>query len=159
DVDGTLAYGAETQLAFGRQGTITGLAPVGTTVDRGGELAEIDGVPVVLLFGGRPMWRDLQGGVTHGPDVQQLPEELIALGYGTKSALGPDETWTAETTDAVKRWQHALGVDESGVVSQSAAVFQPGAVRIAEHLTEPGGNAGGPVLKVTSPAKQIAVSL
>ena len=159
DVDGTLAYGAETQLAFGRQGTITGLTPVGTTVDRGGELAEIDGLPVVLLFGDRPMWRDLQEGVTDGPDVEQLEANLIALGYGSTVALGPDQTWTTETTDAVKRWQHALGVDESGVVTQAAVVFQPGAVRIAEHLAEPGGSAGGPVLKVTSPTKQIAVSL
>jgi hypothetical protein len=159
DADGTLAYGTETDLAFGRPGTITALPAVGTTVDRGGELAEIDGGPVVLLFGDRPMWRDLQEGVSDGPDVEQLEANLIALGYGTEAALGPNQTWTDATTAAVKRWQHALEVDESGVVTQGAVVFKPAAVRIAEHATEPGGNASGPVLKVTSPTKQIAVSL
>ena len=159
DLDGTLGYGAESELSLNHPGTITALPPVGTTIDRGGVLGEVDGVPVVLLFGDRPMWRDLQDGVADGPDIEQLEANLIALGYGTEAALGPNETWTAATTAAVKRWQRALGVDETGVVTQGAVVFRAGAVRIAEHVAEPGGNAGGPALKVTSPTKQIAVSL
>ena len=51
-------------------------------VGRGKPAYEVDGRPVILLFGARPPWRAFQSGMTDGADVQQLEDNLRALGYG-----------------------------------------------------------------------------
>ena len=156
---GTLGYGDARPLALGAPGTITALPALGTIVDRGAQLAEVDGQPVVLFFGDRPMWRALGEGVADGPDVEQLEANLIALGYGTDAALGPNAHWTAATTAAVQRWQKALGVEESGSLEVGHVVFQPGALRVAGHAAEVGAMAGGPVLQVTGTEQSVHVDL
>ena len=159
DVSGTLGYGDAREVAFGGRGTITALPRIGTVIDRGGQLGEVDGRPVALLFGDRPMWRDLGPGASDGPDVAQVEANLVALGHGTHAALGENNTWSDATTDAVKHWQHATGRAETGVVAMGDVVFQPGAVRIAEHAASVGANAGGPALKVTGVARQITIDV
>ena len=83
---------------------------------RGHRLYEVDGSPVILLYGPRPEWRDLFLGVAPGPDVAQLDANLIALGYATPATLTVSDTFTAATSFAVQRWQAALGVTVTGVV-------------------------------------------
>jgi len=159
DVAGTLGFGDTTTVSLGGgHGTVTGLAPVGTVVDRGGKLGEVDGQPVTLLFGDRPMWRNLDQTATTGADVEQLEANLIALGYGTRSTLGPNQTWSQATTDAVKRWQKALGRPETGAVGMGDVVFLPTAVRVAGHSNGSGGT-GGSSLQVTSTARVVTVDL
>ncbi|HET7489429.1 MAG TPA: hypothetical protein VFJ85_15990 [Acidimicrobiales bacterium] len=159
DVSGTLGYGDTTPVALAGHGTVTALPALGSVVDRGGRLAEVDGRPVTLFFGDRPMWRDLGPGAADGPDIAQLEANLVALRHGTKGALGVDNTWTDATTAAVKRWQHALGQPETGAVAAGDLAFLPGAVRVAEHVATIGGAAGGPVLKVTGTARLVTVDL
>jgi hypothetical protein len=158
DVQGTLGYGDSRDVSFAGHGTITALAAVGTTVARGGRLGEVNGSPVTLFYGDRPEWRDLQAGVSDGADIEQLEANLIALGYGTRHRLGPNRQWNNETTDAVKRWQHALGVAETGVVTMTDVVYLPGPVRIA---AQPGasGEGGGAALKVTGTTRIVGVDL
>jgi peptidoglycan hydrolase-like protein with peptidoglycan-binding domain len=150
-VNGTLGYGTTDDVTFAGHGTVTRLAPVGAVVDRGGTLGEVDGQPVSLLFGDRPMWRDLAEGAADGPDIRQLEANLIALGYGAAGLLGPNDKWTQATTAAVKRWQHALRRPETGTVAMTDVVFRPAAVRVAAHA----GNA----LKVTGTTRVVAIDL
>ncbi|MEO8693678.1 MAG: peptidoglycan-binding protein [Acidimicrobiales bacterium] len=159
DFDGTLGYGDTSDLVIGGGGTVTAVVAPGTIVDRNGDLIEIDGRTVVLLIGARPMWRTLGDGVSDGADVQQLEENLIALGFATADELGPNEKWNWNTTTAVKRWQSARGVEQTGRVERSQVVFKPGAVRLAQNTTTVGGQAGGPVAKITAVTKGIKVDL
>ncbi|MEO7555038.1 MAG: peptidoglycan-binding protein [Acidimicrobiales bacterium] len=158
DAAGTLGYGSGRPLALGGQGTVTGLPALGAVVDRGGQLAEVDGLPVVLLLGDRPVWRAMGEGVS-GPDVEQLEANLIALGYGTEANLGPNTTWSAATTTAVKQWQKALGLDETGSVEPGRVVFQSAPLRVAQHLADLGAPAGGAVLQVTTTTQSVTVNL
>lgn len=158
DLDGTLGFGDPSELAVGRPGTITGLPAAGSVIDRGQQLVEVDGRPVPLLLGSRPLWRPLTTGV-EGPDVQILEENLVALGYATSVSLTVDETFTAATATAVRAWQEDLGLDETGIVQPTDAVVQPGAVRVSEVLATLGGPAGGPVLSVTGTERHISVAL
>ena len=107
------------------------------------------------------MWRSLGEGVDTGTaaDIRQLEENLIALGYGTAGGLGPNEVWSQATTAAVKRMQRALGVEETGRVDLGSVVFAPGAVRVASHVAEVGGGAGGPALEVTGVERLVDVDL
>jgi hypothetical protein len=160
-LDGTLGYGESRQLALGGQGTLTGLAAEGTVVDRGGVLGEVDGEPVVLLLGDRPMWRSLGEGAdtADGADIRQLEENLIALGHGTAANLGPNEVWSQATTAAVERWQEAIGLEETGRVDLGAVVFAAGPLRVGSHLADLGSPAGSPALEVTSPQRLVTVDL
>jgi peptidoglycan hydrolase-like protein with peptidoglycan-binding domain len=160
DYDGTLGYGDAHQVALtGAGGTITALPPVGTVVDRGDTIAEVDGRPVVVFFGERPMWRALGEGADDGADVEQVEQNLIALGYATDAQLGPNEKWSAATTTAIKKWQKALGVEQTGVVDPSAVVMSAGPVRVSKHIAEPGAPASGPAVEATGTTQLVTVAL
>jgi multidrug efflux system membrane fusion protein len=160
DVDGTLGHGDAVPLVNRTNGTLTWMAAPGSTVDRGEPLYEVDGRKVRLLFGDRPAWRTLGPGMS-GVDVKQLKQNLVALGYGTNSGLGTGDAWTAATTDAVKRWQKAAGLDQDGVVDLGEIVFQPGAVIISSQSGHIGEDArpGGAVLTATPAATVVTVGL
>ena len=160
DVDGTLGHGDAVPLVNRTNGTLTWMAAPGSTVDRGEPLYEVDGRKVRLLFGDRPAWRTLGPGVS-GVDVKQLKQNLVALGYGTTSGLGTGDAWTAATTDAVKRWQKAAGLDQDGIVDFGEIVFQPGAVIISSQSGHIGEDArpGGAVLTATPAATVVTVGL
>ncbi len=138
-------------------GVITGLAAPGTVVDRNGSLVEVDGLPAaVVMIGDRPMWRTLQEGVSDGPDVEQLEENLAALGY---SGFTVDQTFTSGTAAAVEDWQESLGLPRTGIVLRDDVVFQPGPVRVAGWSAQAGDPASGAVMTVTSTARIVTVDL
>jgi peptidoglycan hydrolase-like protein with peptidoglycan-binding domain len=67
---GTLGYGEAGQVG-GATGTLTWLAPEGSTVERGEALFAVDGRPVVALYGSVPLYRTLRAGATQaGPSVE-----------------------------------------------------------------------------------------
>jgi peptidoglycan hydrolase-like protein with peptidoglycan-binding domain len=141
-------------------GTFTAVPAIGDTLSEGQQLYAIDGRPVPLLYGSVPLYRTLQTGVTDGPDVQQLEQDLVDLGFGD-SSLTVDEKFTAATTAAVERWQAALGVNENGVVNTGEAVFLPGALRATNVRVALGSPAqvGAAVLDGTSTVHVVSVAL
>ena len=160
EVDGTLGHGDAVPVVNRGNGTVTWLAAAGSTVDRGEALYEVDGRKVPLLFGDRPVWRPL-GPDTSGVDVKQLKQNLVALGYGTAGGLGTGDAWTAATTDALKRWQKAAGLDQDGVVDLGEIVFLPGAVIVSSQSGHLGEDArpGGEVLTATPAAPVVTVKV
>lgn len=161
DVDGTLGYSGSTTVTNRLQGTVTALPEVGSVVDRGQPLYSVDSRPVPLLFGDVPAWRRLAVGVPDGADVHQLEANLVALGYATESQLKVDDHFDSATAAAVRRWQKALGVEQTGAVELGEAVFLPGKVRVAERTVAKGDATapGAPVVKVTSTNRQVRVEL
>jgi len=78
---GTLSY-AGAQTIFNRlSGTITWLPTVGQVVRAGGTLYKVSGQPVILMKGSVPAYRDLSEGVADGSDIEELKENLVALGF------------------------------------------------------------------------------
>jgi membrane fusion protein, multidrug efflux system len=161
-VSGTLGYGDPIPMRAAETGTITRIAPVGSTVRRGEALFSVDERPVVLLYGSLPLYRPLREG-TKGADVKELERNLAALGF---IGFTVDDTYGAATATAVRTWQAKLGSPPTGTVEPGQMVFTRGAVRIAEHGARVGdtvgrGSAegGGSVLSYTSPAKRVSVQL
>jgi len=159
ELSGTLGYGEQTDLARQGQGTITALPALGTVIDRGETLVEVDGHAVPLWFGSRPLWRQLGPGADDGPDVAEVEANLVALGFASADELTVDEDWTSATTEAVEDWQESLGLEETGSLAPGDVVIAFGAVRVAAHPTPVGGSAGGPVATVTGAARQVTVDL
>jgi Putative peptidoglycan binding domain len=131
-VDGTLGYGSTLELYDRLAGTFTWLPSVGAVIGCGGTLWRIDDLPVVLMYGAVPAYRTLKPGVSDGPDVTELNRNLIDLGYDPYGAIVDDEIFTEATAAAVKRWQKAEGMPETGEVELGRVVFAPGARRVTE---------------------------
>jgi hypothetical protein len=159
DLDGTLGYGDTHELALEAQGTLTWLPAEGTVIDRGQTVAEVDDEPIPLLLGDRPLWRELGPGVDDGRDVELVEANLVALGIVSADDVTVDQEWTSATTEAVEDWQESLGLEETGRLRPSDVVIQPAAVRVTDHVAEPGGPASGPALTVGGTTRQVTVDL
>jgi hypothetical protein len=159
ELDGTLGYGDTSQISLSATGTITALPALGSVIDRGQTVAEVDGLAVPLLLGDRPLWRQLDANATDGVDIQELEANLVALGFATSDPLTVDQEWTPATTAAVKAWQGSLGRDQTGVVAPGDVVVLPAPVRVSADPGAVGNPAGGPVLEVTGTTRVVGIDL
>ncbi|HTJ37365.1 MAG TPA: peptidoglycan-binding domain-containing protein [Dactylosporangium sp.] len=159
NVSGTLGRSGSYTVIAPAQGTVTWLPAVGAVVGRGKPAYEVDGKPVILLFGDRPPWRALQSGMTDGADVQQLEDNLRALGYG--AGLTVDQHFSSATYWAVRRWQKDSGLAVTGTVPLGQVVFVAGSVRISNAEMRAGGAVGpGQVVeRATSEQRAITANL
>ncbi|WP_231332324.1 peptidoglycan-binding protein [Actinomadura graeca] len=154
-VDGTLGYGGEHTVSGAGRGTLTWLAAPGSVIARGRPVYRIDDAPVPLLYGRLPLYRTLRAGMK-GADVLQFERNLRALGY---TGFTVDREYGTGTAAAVRRWQEALGVAETGTVAPGSVVITPGEIRVAARKTPVGGRPGGAVLTYTGTARVVGVDL
>ena len=127
----------------------------------GQSLYRVDDKPVVLYDGSTPAFRDLESGVSDGPDVYELNRALVRLGFDTQHLITIDDVWQAGTTDAVDLWQASLGESETGIIALGQAVFLPGAQRITAVdtvLGSTGQSAGGASSGAGSPSASSAAT-
>ncbi|HLX88955.1 MAG TPA: hypothetical protein VKR22_10940, partial [Acidimicrobiales bacterium] len=78
---GTLGYATTDPVINRMTGTYTALPDPGTAVQPGGTLYRVDDFPVVLMSGSTPAWRPFAAGMSDGPDVRELQQNLLTLGY------------------------------------------------------------------------------
>jgi len=156
---GTLGYADPGTLAAGADGTLTGLREPGSVVTRGHSLYAIDGhAAAFLLYGGLPVWRDFEPGMTDGEDVRQLERNLRALGHDPGAV---DDDWDADTTAAVMRFQSARELDENGSLARGEIVFRRGPTRMGEPKAAVGDQTspGRPLAETASTERRVTVML
>jgi peptidoglycan hydrolase-like protein with peptidoglycan-binding domain len=159
DVDGTLGFAHERTVAAPASGTITRLRPEGSTVLRGRSLLSVDAQATGwVLYGRRPMYRDLGPGASDGRDVRQLERNLKALGYDPGTV---DTDWTSATTAAVEAFQDDRGLDETGTLKRTDVVVSDGPARVGEHKAGVGDlvRAGAPVTQLTTRTPVVSASI
>jgi hypothetical protein len=140
-LDGTLGYSGERRVVNNLSGTVTRLPAPGTVLERGDQLYELEEwTHPILLYGSRPAWRTLDVESSNGADIQQLEENLSALGYLEADEV--DRNWDDQTTEAVEDWQDASGQEVDGVVDLGEAVFLAGPIRVTELPVELGARVG-----------------
>lgn len=156
-VDGTVGHGTASALAGRKPGTLTWLPEPGKVVGRGQSLYAVDAVGVRLLFGTTPLYRELQRGVSPGPDVTVLQENLVALGH--REAGPPDGEFGPGTEKALRNWQKAAGLPQTGKLGPGDAVVLPGAVRIESVTAQLGASADGELMKVTGTERLVTAKI
>ena len=161
-VSGQLGYdGAFTVGYQGVPGVLTSAAAPGSTVDRGGQLYAVANRPTRLLLGTVPAYRDFAPGMTDGPDVAELEQNLAALGMRPGTV---DQHFTASTADAVRRWQASWGLpsgQRTGALPLGSVTFSPAPVRVADVRVPVGGvvDGGADVLSATSTTRVVSAQL
>ncbi|MEC4016818.1 peptidoglycan-binding protein [Streptomyces sp. H27-D2] len=156
--EGTLGYAKERKLNAGAAGMLTWVSGSGSTAGRDDRLYEVDGKPVRLMYGTAPMYRTLKTG-DKGDDVEQLEANLRDLGYG--GWLTVDGTYTSGTADAVKRWQKAHDLPQTGRTGMDQIAFSSGPVRIKATGAAVGDQVapGNPVLTTTGSQRVVQFAL
>ena len=128
-VDGTLGYADARTVPAKPKGVLTWTPPIGATIATGHRILQVAGENVYLLDGTTPAYRTLQPGLK-GDDVLQLERDLRALGRDPDREMKVDGIWDDGTTAAVKRWQDAKDLPETGAIELGRIVFAPGDRRI-----------------------------
>jgi Putative peptidoglycan binding domain len=167
---GTLGFGAATPVTGRGTGVVTALAAAGSTVVRGRTLYRADDQPVLLFYGGTPLFRTLAAPTStgtstakppRGRDVTVVADNLQALGYDIGYRPPDDDglgaTYTAPLAAAVKRWQRHVGMKATGTLGAGQIVVLPGAVRIGSVQGRLGDPVQETLLSVTSTAKTVTV--
>jgi peptidoglycan hydrolase-like protein with peptidoglycan-binding domain len=125
---GTISYESRGKLTTQRAGTVTTAPQVGTVLTPGTAVTRVDDVPVVVLRGALPAWRAFEPEMAEGTDVQQLEQALQDAGFRPGKV---DRAFTSSTEAAVKSWQKAIGVEQSGKVALGDVVFLPEDLRVS----------------------------
>src|SRR5262249_8270662 len=159
-VKGRRGYGSWVNVAAPGQGTLTWLPAAGATIQRGQQVYRANETPVPLWYGGLPLYRTLRSGVS-GADGKEGEENLAALGY---TGVTVDHDYTSPTPSPGQRWQHDLGMTESGAaesgaVDPAAVVLAPGPIRVGTVRAALGDPAGGQVLAYTATTRTVTVAL
>jgi peptidoglycan hydrolase-like protein with peptidoglycan-binding domain len=152
----SLATAASSATFYGEGSTYSTLPAVGQIVRRGQSLYEIDGRPVVLMYGSVSAWRPFTAGMAPGRDVAELNANLNALRYG--SGLG--DQFTAQTGAAIRAFQADHGLEQTGALLLGSVVFEPRSVRVTSVTPTSGATVqAGAVLTVTSTVRQVTIEL
>jgi hypothetical protein len=160
-VSATLGYGGNYSVLNQATGVYTQLPAAGQVVRRGQVLYQVNGDPVVLLYGSVPAYRSLSEGMT-GADVRQLNANLVALGYATSSELDPaSDYFSAETAYVLESYQDHLGIPATGSLAPGQEVFLSSAARVTTISAQLGAQAepGSPVLQATATKRQVTIAL
>jgi len=152
-LNATLTYGDPVELPAG-SGIITALPTAGSVIERGQQVYEAEGRPVVLFQGARPFWRPLSADSEPGTDVKQLEENLAALGFFSEE---PDERFDWVTRQAVRDWQKSLGVSQTGAFSPADVVVTdaPG-IRISQVTAALGDEGASPATYTETTLRAVA---
>lgn len=136
---GTLRFAESRTTQSARGGVVTELPVPGSVKKFGDRLYAVDNVPVFLLRGDVPAWRNLESGMADGPDVRQLEQSLRDLGFFKGE---PDQKFRSATADAIKKWQKAVGLERTGQVPLGLVVFTGGDLRIGTVTVHVGDQVG-----------------
>lgn len=115
------------------QGVITRVADLREPVPVGTVVYEVAGVPVRLVEGAVPFYRDLGPGV-EGEDVFQLQAALFELGYLQSE---PDGRYAESTSEGVREWRRDLGLEDGEDVALGEVIAVPSLprlVRVADEI-------------------------
>ena len=141
EYNGTLRQTDSKVLNSPMSGVVTYVPKEGTVINFGEVLFAIDNKPVILLEGATPFYRTLDLNSNPGPDILQLEEALIYLGYAAEDFV-PDETFNETTSNMLNTIYVDYKIDtkyEITSAEQVAINLKEAEVESIEKIIEDGG--------------------
>ena len=126
-VTGTLRYADPHKLKSGFDGVLVQVPSSGTVLTHGDVIYSTGSEYAYLMHGAIPAWRSFEAGMENGEDIRQLETILQGMGYFENE---PDNRFTWYTTNAIMKWQKAVGLPQTGTIPLGRMVFTPGDLRV-----------------------------
>ncbi|MBW2567568.1 MAG: peptidoglycan-binding protein, partial [Deltaproteobacteria bacterium] len=88
-------------------------------------------------------------------------EALEGLGFNANNSLEVDGVFSPETTQAVRDFQAAVGLEQDGMLNLGEVVFLPGDVRVTSQLATLGSTVaqGFPIIGISLVDKLVSINL
>jgi len=121
EYNGTLSQVDKAVLNSSITGVITYLPEEGTVINYGQVLYAVDNKPVILLEGSTPFYRTLDLTSDEGPDIKQVEEALISLGYAEEGFIA-DEKFDETTSSMLNRLYIDYKIETKSEITPSEQV-------------------------------------
>jgi hypothetical protein len=156
-LSGNLGFGAPRPVKGSGTGTVTKLPAVGEVAERGKALFRVDDQPVTVFFGATPFFRELETPGTKGSDVAVLMDNLAALGYqvGTRPDDDAKAEFTPKVVTALKNWQRAIDVEQTGTLEPGRVLVLDGPARVATVKAQLGATPTEELVEVTPTTRRV----
>jgi uncharacterized protein (UPF0333 family) len=141
EYNGTLRQTDSKVLNSPMSGVVTYVPKEGTVISFGELLFAIDNKPVILLEGTTPFYKTLDLNSNPGPDVLQLEEALIYLGYAAEDFVS-DETFDEVTSKMLNSLYIDYGIETKSditPVEQVVINLKEAEVESIEKIIDDGG--------------------
>jgi hypothetical protein len=139
-------------------GVVTGLPTVGSVITQGQALFDVNGQPVLLLYGSIPEWRSLAAGVPPGADITELESNLNQLGYAGDYQLPENGIYSYAVGEAVERFLATKGIPSSTALAFGTVIFAPGPLLVSALPVALGSTVGPGTAVITVTSTQRAVT-
>ena len=121
EYNGTLSQVDKAVLVSSITGVITYLPEEGTVINYGQVLYAVDNKPVILLEGPTPFYRTLDLTSDDGPDIKQVEEALISLGYAEEDFVA-DENFDKTTSSMLNKLYIDYKIETKSEITPSEQV-------------------------------------
>jgi len=121
EYNGTIRQVDKSSIRSSLTGVVTYLPEEGSVINFGQVLYSVDGKPVVLLEGSLPFYRTLDLTSKDGPDIKQLEQSLIDMGYAQDSFIA-DETFDEETSDMLNSLYIDYGIETKAEITATEQI-------------------------------------
>lgn len=121
EYNGTIRQVDKSSIRSSLTGVVTYLPEEGSVINFGQVLYSVDGKPVVLLEGSMPFYRTLDLTSKDGPDIKQLEQSLINMGYA-KDSFVADETFDEETSDMLNSLYIDYGIETKSDITATEQI-------------------------------------
>ena len=141
EYNGTLSQVDKSVLNSSITGVITYLPEEGTTINYGQVLYAVDNKPVILLEGSIPFYRTLDLTSDDGPDIKQVEEALISLGYAEEDFVA-DEKFDEVTSSMLNKLYIEYKIETKSEITPSEQVIinaKKDAIKTIEDTISSGG--------------------
>jgi len=121
DYSGTLRKTDKSILKSTISGVVTYLPDEGSVITFGGVLYSVDNKPIILLQGSTPFYRTLDLTSDSGPDILQLEEALVYLGYASNEFI-PDSMFDEVTSTMLNSLYKDYGIETKSEITAEEQV-------------------------------------
>jgi peptidoglycan hydrolase-like protein with peptidoglycan-binding domain len=137
-----------TDLAQPGEGDVTAMVPVGTPIEHGDAIWQLDSIAVTAIVDPGVVGEAVLGVMAEN-DIELLEEALVFFGFDPEGEIVIDGTGDLATIAAFARFQEAIGIEQTGTIGAQYYVVVPADTTVSESFVADGAAVDGSTLFMT----------